>query len=144
VATEPPTGQALVRVLLRETGDRLAFVLRYDVEDWDSLYLGSAAKRFFYETSDDELDAMLEGFRQNGRANTRLARASDLGEFYCSLDLFGGLVLIHFFEPPDDGVIFGFDPAAASHLTDFVSLILPYVRTAGLDGLEEHPDWSTG
>lgn len=144
MAVERPASDELVRVLLRETGDRLSFVLRYDADDWDSLYLGTAAERFFEETTDDDLDAMLEGFRRNGLANTRLAGASDLGEFYCSLDLFGGLVLIHFFEPPDDGVIFGFDPSAASHLTEFVSLILPYVRDAGLEGLDEHPNWSTG
>lgn len=143
MAVERSAGDELVRVLLQETGDRLSFVLRYDADDWESLYLGDAAERFFERTADGDLDAMLEAFRQTGLANTRLATASDLGEFYCSLDLFGGLVLIHFFEPPDDGVIFGFDPSAASHLTDFVSLILPYVRDAGLDGLDEHPSWTT-
>lgn len=143
MAAESTAGGELVRVLLRETGERLSFVLRYDADDWQPFYLGDAAERFFEETADDDLDAMLEGFRQTGLANTRLAGASDLGGFYCSLDLFGGLVLIHFFEPPHDGVIFGFDPSAASHLTDFVSLILPYVRDAGLDGLDEHPNWRT-
>lgn len=142
MAVERSAGDELVRVLLRETGDRLSFVLRYHAEDWEPLYLGAAAERFLEETSDDAFDAMLDGFRRNGRDNSRLAAASDLGEFYCSLDLFGGLVLIHFFEPPGDGVIFGFDPSAASHLTDFVSLILPYVRDSGLDGLDEDPNWT--
>lgn len=143
MAVERPAGGELVRVLLRETGDRLSFVIGYDADGWEPLYLGAAAQRFFEQTAEADIDAMLDGFRRTGRANARLASASDLGEYYCSLDLFGELVLIHFFQPPDDGVIFGFDPSAASHLTDFVSMILPYVREAGLDGLAEHPEWAS-
>jgi hypothetical protein len=136
-------GDELVRFLLRETGDRLFFVLQYDAESWRTLYLSSVAEQLLAETSDDEVREMLDGFCRMGRTNVRLESAFDVGEFYCSLHLFGGLVTIHFFQPDDDGVIFGFDPAVASHLTDFVSMTIPYVRRVGLDDLGEAPAWES-
>lgn len=136
-------GDELVRFLLRETGDRLFFVLQYEASSWRALYLSSVAEALLAETADDDLAAMLDGFRQDGRTNTRIESAFDIGEFYCSLHLFGGLVMIHFYEPGDEGVIFRFDPAAASHLTDFVSTTVPYVRRVGLDGLGEEPAWES-
>lgn len=82
---------------------------------------------------------MLDGFRRMDRTNIQLESAFDVGEFYCSLHLFGGLMMIHFYEPDDVGVIFGFDPAAASHLTEFVSMTIPFVGRVGLDDLGEEP-----
>lgn len=136
-------GDELVRYLLRETGERLFFVLQYETSSWRSLYLSSTAEALLAETSDDDLETMLDGFRQDGRTNTRVEAAFDIGGFYCSLHLFGGLVMIHFYGPGEKGVIFGFDPAAASHLTDFVSATIPYVRRVGLDGLGEEPAWES-
>lgn len=136
-------GDELVRYLLHETGERLFFVLRYTVDEWDTLYLSSVASTLLAETADADIREMLDGFRQEGRTNTRVESAFDVGEYYCSLHLFGGLVMIHFFQPGDEGVIFGFDPAAASHLTDFVSLTIPYIRRAGLEGLGDEPAWES-
>lgn len=137
-------GDELVRFLLRETGERLFFVLQYEARSWRSLYLSSTAEALLAETADSDLAAMLDGFRQEGRTNTRVEAAFDIGEFYCSLHLYGGLVMIHFYDPGDAGVIFGFDPAAASHLTAFVSTTIPHIRRVGLDGLEEEPAWESG
>lgn len=136
-------GDDLVRFLLRETGDQLFFVIQYDPASWRSLYLSSVAERLLAETRDADIVELLEGFRREGRRNTQVNSTFDIGEYYCSLHLFGGLVMIHFFQPTAEGVIFGFDPAAAPHLSDFVSLTLPYIRRAGLDELDDEPAWES-
>lgn len=132
--------EELVEFLLRETGEHLHVVLRYDADDWEQLYLSETAEDLLDRTAAD-VDEVLDLFRQEGGRNERLQSTFDLGWYYCSLHLFEAIVVIHFFQFDDRGIIFGYDPAAATHLTGFVSLVLPYIRAAGLEDLDESPDW---
>lgn len=132
---------ALVEFLLRETGEYLQIVLRYDADSWDALYLSQIAAQGIDDAPADVND-LLDAFRDEGPRNVHLDRVFELDNYYCSLHLFGALVLLHFGQPDHRGIVFGYDPAAASHLTDFVAVTLPYIREAGLDDLDDDPSWS--
>lgn len=135
----PEGDEELVEFLRRETGEHLHVVLRFDADSWTLLHASDVAQGLLLE-ADADVDDLLETFRREGRRNLAMRSVYDLGDSYCSLHLFDRLVLIHF-AGVDEGIIFGYDPAAASHLTGFVSLVLPYIRASGLEELEERPAW---
>lgn len=137
---EPDEGE-LVEFLRRETGEYLYAVLQYDADAWETLYLDRSAESVHARMAANA-EGLLESFRREGRRRARLTTHNEVGAYYCSLHLFDGVVLLHFSQPGPEGIILGYDPDAASHLTDFVSLILPYVRDAGLDELDGDPDWA--
>lgn len=135
-------GDELVEFLLEETGDHLHLVLQYDADAWEPLYMSDIADEVIAEAGAD-LNDLLDAFRREGRQNARLNALFGLDGYYCSLHLFGELVLLHFGQPDRRGIVFGYAPIAASHLTDFVAVTLPYIRRAGLEELDEAPSWAS-
>lgn len=126
------TGDVFVELLLRETGDRLYLVLQYDADSWQYRYVGERAERLM-ATADTEFGSLLDQFRREGDQNARLNNALGLDGYDCSLHLFESIVLLHFALSDERGVLCGFDPDAASHLTDFVSVVQPYLEQADLE-----------
>lgn len=131
---------ALVEFLLQETGDTLHVVVEYDRDAWDFLFVRDAVRERIedWETHANEL---IDDFRREAQRNADREQLFDVGSFYCSLHLFDGLLLVHF-SHPGQGIIFGYDPAAASNLTAFVNLCLPHVREHGLSEISAAPAWS--
>lgn len=130
----------LVDFLLQETGDRLYVVVEYDSDAWRFLYVRDAVREQIedWETHADEI---IGEFRREAHRNADREQLFDVGSFYCSLHLFDELLLVHFSQPDKQGVIFGYDPAAASHLTAFVELCLPYIREHALPDVGGQPSW---
>lgn len=137
-----PGEDQLVQFLRQETGERLHFVLTYDTDSWTMPFVSNDAEDLFASMG-LEFETLLETFEKEGERNARLQSIFELGWYYCSLHLFEATVVIHFFQYDGHGVIFGFHPSAASHLTAFVSLIIPYVREAGLEEIKQEPAWGT-
>lgn len=126
----------LVEFLLQETGDTLHTVVEYDADEWRFLYGAEAVSERIEDWDATSADVVQE-FRQEARRNTDRERLFDVGSFYCSLHLFDELILLHFNQPDERGVIFGYDPSAASNLTTFVELCMPRIReqvSSDLDG----------
>lgn len=131
----------LVDFLLQETGDRLYVVAEYDSDAWRFLYVRDAVRERIedWETHADEI---IEDFRREAQRNADREQLFDVGSFYCSLHLFDELLLVHFYQPDEQGIIFGYDPAAASNLTAFVDLCLPHIREHNLSEISASPAWS--
>jgi DNA-binding response OmpR family regulator len=121
------SGDVLVELLLRETGDNLYIVLQYDADSWDYRYVGDAAEEMVASMNPD-IEEILPQFRREGREQTRLNDTFELGGYFCSLHLFDAVVVLHFYKANQQGVVCGFDPDTAPNLTDFVSLVHPYIR----------------
>ncbi len=134
------SGDMLVEFLLEEVGEYLETVLHYGDDSWKFRYVSDTAERIF-AGQDTGLDELFNQFRQEGSRATELNSVFDLDGHYCTLHLFDSIVLLHFYQPQTEGIICGFSPAAASNLTDFVGLILPHPREAGLDELDTRPSW---
>lgn len=139
---ESVSGDVLVDFLLEETGSYLYAVVQYDPESWEYKYVSEAGEGLIADL-DDHVHEVLDEFRREGRQMGELGEALQTSGHFCSLHLFGGFVLINFSQADGHGILCGFDPNAASHLTDFVEVVLPYVRQAGLSGLDEDPSWIT-
>jgi DNA-binding response OmpR family regulator len=132
------SGDVFVQLLLRETGDRLYFVLEYDADAWEYRYVNGKIDELV-ATMDSNIDDMVDEFRREGRQKARSNEVFELGGYYCSLHLFDTVVHVHFFQADGQGIIFGFDPRAASNLTEFVSLIRPYLLQADADTVGGDP-----
>lgn len=131
----------LVEFLLRETGERLHAVVEHDPDSWQFLYVSDSVHDRV-EHWQDHLDELIDQFRDDARRNQNRKQLFDVGEFYCSLHLFDDLLIIHFSQPDGQGVIFGYNPAAASNLTTFVELCLPHIRQHALEDVGGLPQWS--
>lgn len=131
----------LVEFLLQETGETLHVVDEYDCDAWQFSYVREAVRE---RIGDWELhaDEFIEDFRREAHRNADRERLFGVGSFYCSLHLFDELLLVHVCQPAEQGIIFGYDPAAAAHLTAFVELCLPHVRQHALSGVSASPAWS--
>lgn len=132
---------ALVEFLLQETGDTLHVVVEYDRDAWDFLFVRDAVRERI-EGWEPHADEIIDDFRREAQRNAGREQLFDVGAFYCSLQLFDGLLLVHFSHPDERGIIFGYDPAAASNLTAFVDLCLPHIREHGLSEINSAPTWS--
>lgn len=130
----------LVHFLLQETGDSLHAVVRYDRERWRFLYVREEVRERI-EGWERHADEIIDEFRREGRRNVDRERLFEVGPFYCSLHLFDTLILIHFSQPDGQGIVFGYDPAAASNLTAFVELCLPRIREHALADVAGPPSW---
>ncbi|WP_114577156.1 hypothetical protein [Saliphagus sp. LR7] len=130
----------LIEFLLEETGDTLHMVVEYDPEGWRFLY-GETAVYEQVENWDTNSEDVVQAFRDEARGNTDRERLFDVGSFYCSLHLFDELILLHFNQPDERGVIFGYEPSAAANLTTFVELCVPHLRDHALSGLDGAPAW---
>lgn len=131
----------LVEFLLEETGETLHAVIEYDDDAWEFLYVREAVR----EQIDDwkpRADEIVGNFRREARRNADRKQLFDVGSFYCSLHLFDALLLVHFSQPDERGIIFGYDPVAAPNLTAFVDLCLPHIREHGLSEVSASPAWS--
>jgi hypothetical protein len=133
--------EGLVAFLLEETGDTLQIVVEYDSDAWEFLYVQDAVREEIedWETPTDDI---IDDFRREAQRNVDREQLYDVGSFYCSLHLFDRLLLVHFSQPDGQGIIFGYDPAAASNLTAFVELCLPYIREHSLAEIESTPAWN--
>lgn len=131
----------LVAFLLEETGETLYVVVEYDSNEWQFLYVREAVRQRIaeWETHADEI---LDDFRREAHRNGDREQVFDVGSFYCSLHLFDELLLVHFCQPDEQGIIVGYDPSAASNLTAFVDLCLPHIREHNLSELSADPAWS--
>ncbi|WP_114577181.1 hypothetical protein [Saliphagus sp. LR7] len=138
--SDTDTETDLIEFLLEETGDTLRTVVEYDPDGWHFLY-GEEAVYGQIEEWDATSDDVVQAFRQDARRNTDRERLFDVGSFYCSLHLFDELVLLHFNQPDERGVIFGYDPSAAANLTTFVELCVPRLRKRTLSDLDSAPRW---
>lgn len=132
---------ALIEFLLKETGDTLHVVVKYDRDAWDFLYVRDAVRERI-EGWEPHADEIIDDFRSEAQRNADREQLFDVGSFYCSLHLFDKLLLIHFSHPNDRGIIFGYDPAAAPNLTAFVDLCLPHIRDHALSNIDASPTWS--
>lgn len=130
----------LVEFLLQETGETLHVVVEYDSDSWTFLYVREAVRQRVedWETHADEI---IDDFRDEAHQNADREQLFDVGSFYCSLHLFDELLLVHFCQPDEQGIIFGYDPAAASNLTAFVDLCLPHIREHTLSEVSASPAW---
>ena len=133
-------GDMLVEFLLDEVGEYLHTVLQYDDDSWEYRYVSDTAESLFAGV-DTGLDELFTRFRQEGKRASELNSVFELNGYYCSLHLFDTIVLMHFYQPHTEGIVCGFAPDAASNLTDFVAIVLPYLREAGLDELDTRPSW---
>jgi hypothetical protein len=126
----------LVEFLVRETGDALYAVVRYDPEDWGFLYVNDTVRDVF-ELWDREvgLDTVAEGFRQEAAMNAGRESLPGMGDFYCTLHLFEDWVVLHF-SLTTQGIVFAYDAEAASNLSSFVDLCSPFIE----DSLASAPD----
>lgn len=131
----------LVDFLLETTGDRLYVVLEYDESAWHIRYVREAVRERMAGW-EDSLDEIVDGFREDAARSGEREALFGVGSFYCSLHLFGDLILIHFSQPDGRGVLFGYDPDAATNLTAFVELCLPRIREHALPDVGEPPTWS--
>lgn len=131
----------LVEFLLEETGDTLHVVVEYDCDEWQFLYVHEAVRERI-EDWEPHADEIIDDFRREAHRNADREQLFDVGSFYCSLHLFDELLLVHFCQPDEQGIIFGYDPAAASNLTAFVDLCLPYIREHNLSEISASPVWS--
>lgn len=130
----------LVTFLLQETGDTLHVVVEYDSDEWQFLYVREAVHQRI-EDWEPHVDEIIDDFRREAHRNADREQLFNVGAFYCSLHLFDELLLVHFCQPDEQGIIFGYDPAAASHLTAFVELCLPYIREHALSDVGGQPSW---
>lgn len=128
--------EELVDFLVRETGDALYAVVRYDPDEWGFLYVNENVRDVF-ETWAREigLDVVADGFRQEAAMNAGRESLPGMGEFYCTLHLFEDWVVLHF-SGGSQGIVFAYDSAAASNLSSFVDLCSPFVE----DSLASAPD----
>jgi hypothetical protein len=131
----------LVEFLLQETGDTLSVVVEYDSDTWEFLYVWDAVREQI-EDWEIHADEIIDDFRSEAHRNADREQLFDVGSFYCSLHLFDGLLLVHFSQPNEHGIVFGYDPTAASNLTAFVELSLPHIREHALAELEPSPAWN--
>jgi hypothetical protein len=69
----------------------------------------------------------VETFRGETATNARRRSLLDLGGHRCSLHLLGSLVFIHMTRADGSGVVCGFDPEVAPNITEFVSVVAPYL-----------------
>lgn len=131
----------LVEFLLGETGETLHVVVEYNSDEWQFLYVREAVRQQIeeWETHADEI---IEDFRREANRNADREQLFDVGSFYCSLHLFDELLLVHFCQPNEQGIIFGYDPAAAPNLTAFVDLCLPHIRDHNLSKISVSPSWN--
>lgn len=129
------SGDVFVELLLKETGDRLYVVLEYDADTWEYRYVNGQLDELI-ATMDSDIDEMIDIFRREGREKANLNTAFELGGYHCSLHLFDAVVLVHFYQSHDQGIVCGFDPGAASNLTEFVSLVRPYLLQADVDHID--------
>ncbi|MFB6210449.1 MAG: hypothetical protein ABEI76_02840, partial [Halobacteriales archaeon] len=127
--------------LQSQTGDYLHVVVEYDADSVELHYTSETATELI-RTVEPAMNDLLEAFRAESARNTRLDSLFEFGGYYCSLHLFGGFVLLHFGQSDQRGIVCGYEPTAASHLTEFVTLLLPYLRRAGLDELDDEPSWT--
>lgn len=134
------SGTDLIEFLVQETGDTLHTVVEYDADGWQFLY-GEEAVYEQVEDWETNSDDVVQEFRDEACRNTDREHLFDVGSFYCSLHLFDELLLLHFNQPDERGVIFGYDPSAASNLTTFVELCVPRLREHALSDLEGAPAW---
>jgi DNA-binding response OmpR family regulator len=128
------SGDVFVELLLNETGDRLYAVLQYDAESWEYRYVGADIEELI-ATMRPDIDAVLEQFRREGQQNAELCSTFELDRYNCSLHHFEGLVLIHFYQSDGQGIVCAFDTDAATHLTEFVGLVRPYLDQAEFDNI---------
>lgn len=130
----------LVEFLLRETGETLYIVVQYDPESWNIQYVNDAVRQRI-AVWEVHFDQIVDEFRRDAERNAKREQLFEVGNFYCSLHVFNDLVIIHFSQPDGHGVIFGYDPQAASNLTSFVALCLPRIRQHSLEELPTNPTW---
>lgn len=130
----------LVEFLLEETGETLHIVVEYDADEWQFLYVRETVHERINKWETQAAD-ILEEFRRDARRNTDREQLFSVGSFYCSLHLFDELILLHFSQPDEQGIIFGYDPIAASNLTTFVELCIPRLRDHALSEINESPTW---
>lgn len=128
-------GDVFVELLLREVGDRLYLVFQYDADSWEYRYLGEERAEHLADV-DQRMDAVVSAFRDEGPRQVEIDDHLALEGHACSLHLFETMVLLHFPQPRAQGLVCGFDPDAASHLTDFVSLVSPYVEQIDFEAVE--------
>lgn len=131
----------LVDFLLQETGDSLYIVVEYGPEQWQFLYVRETVRDRIQEWKTNAAE-IIQHFCLDARRNTEREELFDVGSFYCSLHLFDELVVLHFSQPDEQGVVFGYDPTAASNLTDFVQLCVPQIRSNSLSDINENPTWN--
>lgn len=129
------SGDVFVELLLRETGDRLYLVVQYDPDSWQYRYVSDDIAETI-ATIDREFNDLLDQFRREGAQNVTFNSVLEFEGYHCSLHLFEEMVVIHFYQSDQTGIVCGFDPSTATHLTDFVSLVRPYLEQATLDPIE--------
>lgn len=135
------TNDELVEFLLDTTGDTLYVVVQYGADSWEFRYVREEVRERI-ATWEEQIDKILGQFRADAKRNSQRKRLFNVGEFYCSLHLFNDLIIIHFSQPSGEGIIFGYDPDAASNLTAFVELCLPRIRQHALEHVDTSPTWS--
>lgn len=131
----------LVEFLLDETGETLYMVVQYQPDSWEFRYMSTQVRERI-ATWDEHIDEIIDQFRKEARRNSQREQLFSVGAFYCSLHLFHDLLLLHFSQLDGQGVFFGYDPEAASNLTAFVKLCLPYIRQHALEEVGRSPAWS--
>lgn len=129
------SGDVFVELLLEETGERLYTVVEYDAKQWEYRYVNDEMDELI-AAIDPDIGEMIDQFRREGEQKTRMNTVFELDGYHCSLHLFDSVVLFHFFQSDGQGIICGFDPSAAANLTEFVSLIRPYLLQAGLETVD--------
>lgn len=134
-----PTDDDLVAFLLEETGETLYIVVEYDRDGPEFRYVSDVVSERMRDW-EDRIDEILEQFRSESIRTSEWKELFDVGEFYCSLHLFDDLLVIHF-NGDGSGIIFGYDPEAASNLTAFVELCLPIIRRHAVDDVPSSPNW---
>jgi len=117
----------LVEFLLEETADTLHVVVQHEETSWEVLYVNDAVQDQI-ERWETDFREIVEQFQRDAAANRRREEVFDAGAFYCSLHLFDQLLIIHFSRSSGEGILFGYDPAAAPNFTSFVDLCLPHIR----------------
>jgi DNA-binding response OmpR family regulator len=121
------SGDAFVELLLKEAGQQLFFVIEHDERSHEYRYVDQAIEQRL-ATVESDIDALLEQFRQEGKESVNLDAALGLGGYQCSLHLFNSMMVIRFPKTATRGIVCGFDPSTAPNLTDFVSLVTPYIQ----------------
>jgi DNA-binding response OmpR family regulator len=121
------SGDAFVELLIKEAGEQLYFVIEHDDHSHEYRYVDRAIEQRL-ATVESDLDALLEQFRQEGQESANLNAALDLDGYQCSLHLFGSMMIVRFPKTTTQGIVCGFDPSTAPNLTDFVSLVSPYIQ----------------
>lgn len=125
------SNDVLVEFLREEMRNRIYTVLSYDEGTWVYRYVNDSVEELIADL-DSHLDDIQPRFQQEGSTLSSMGNLLRLGGHSCSLHLFDKMVLIHFAPTDHGGVLCGFDPAAASNLTEFVTLVQPYIEQAGL------------